>query len=174
MRNAMWKQCKISISSLLKISYLHVSLQNFSILRDLSMNSMRKDMKMYVCYVCEHSKFFKDFWGQWDTSRKLECLQLLNEIICEFDKLLSKPKFSSIEKIKTVASTYIWPLRVSTNKNHLTIVISSMREIGVRRRKQITLHIVMRQLWLNLRPQCVRFSISSTPIHSRISNSALV
>uniref|UniRef100_A0A0M3IU72 adenylate cyclase n=1 Tax=Ascaris lumbricoides TaxID=6252 RepID=A0A0M3IU72_ASCLU len=50
---------------------------------------------------------FKDFWGQWDTSRKLECLRLLNEIICEFDKLLSKPKFSSIEKIKTVASTYM-------------------------------------------------------------------
>ncbi|VDP50675.1 unnamed protein product [Heligmosomoides polygyrus] len=36
---------------------------------------------------------FKDFWSQWDTSRKLECLRLLNEIVCEFDK--------------TVASTYM-------------------------------------------------------------------
>lgn len=50
---------------------------------------------------------YKEFWGQWDRSRKLECLRLLNEIVCEFDKLLLKPKFSSIEKIKTVSSTYM-------------------------------------------------------------------
>ncbi|VDM26463.1 unnamed protein product [Toxocara canis] len=60
-----------------------------------------------VCVMFASIPNFKDFWGQWDTSRKLECLRLLNEIICEFDKLLSKPKFSSIEKIKTVASTYM-------------------------------------------------------------------
>lgn len=65
---------------------------------------------------------FKDYWSECDTTRKLECLRLLNEITCEFDKviffkvyhlyniqfqLLSKPKFSCIEKIKTVASTYM-------------------------------------------------------------------
>uniref|UniRef100_A0A158P8K9 adenylate cyclase n=1 Tax=Angiostrongylus cantonensis TaxID=6313 RepID=A0A158P8K9_ANGCA len=60
-----------------------------------------------VCVMFASIPNFKDFWSQWDTSRKLECLRLLNEIICEFDKLLSKPKFSSIEKIKTVASTYM-------------------------------------------------------------------
>ncbi|PAV57450.1 hypothetical protein WR25_17449 [Diploscapter pachys] len=60
-----------------------------------------------VCVMFASIPNFKDFWGQWDTSLKLECLRLLNEIICEFDKLLSKPKFSSIEKIKTVASTYM-------------------------------------------------------------------
>ncbi|TKR87318.1 hypothetical protein L596_011733 [Steinernema carpocapsae] len=60
-----------------------------------------------VCVMFASIPNFKDFWSQWDTSRKLECLRLLNEIVCEFDKLLSKPKFSCIEKIKTVASTYI-------------------------------------------------------------------
>ncbi|KJH53605.1 adenylate/guanylate cyclase catalytic domain protein [Dictyocaulus viviparus] len=60
-----------------------------------------------VCVMFASIPNFEDFWSQWDTSRKLECLRLLNEIICEFDKLLSKPKFSSIEKIKTVASTYM-------------------------------------------------------------------
>ncbi|WKY08879.1 hypothetical protein Q1695_001787 [Nippostrongylus brasiliensis] len=60
-----------------------------------------------VCVMFASIPNFKDFWSQWDTSRKLECLRLLNEIVCEFDKLLSKPKFSSIEKIKTVASTYM-------------------------------------------------------------------
>ncbi|CAI4223022.1 unnamed protein product [Auanema sp. JU1783] len=61
----------------------------------------------YVCVMFASIPNFKDFWSQWDTSRKLECLRLLNEIVCEFDKLLSKPKFSSIEKIKTVGSTYM-------------------------------------------------------------------
>uniref|UniRef100_H3BVX7 adenylate cyclase n=1 Tax=Tetraodon nigroviridis TaxID=99883 RepID=H3BVX7_TETNG len=31
----------------------------------------------------------------------------LNEIISDFDELLSKPKFSSVEKIKTIGSTYM-------------------------------------------------------------------
>ncbi|VDK33213.1 unnamed protein product [Gongylonema pulchrum] len=60
-----------------------------------------------VCVMFASIPNYKEFWGQWDRSRKLECLRLLNEIVCEFDKLLSKPKFSSIEKIKTVSSTYM-------------------------------------------------------------------
>jgi len=50
---------------------------------------------------------FKNYWSECDRSRKLECVRLLNEIVCEFDKLLLKPKFSCIEKIKTVHSTYM-------------------------------------------------------------------
>ncbi|CAI5451715.1 unnamed protein product [Caenorhabditis angaria] len=60
-----------------------------------------------VCVMFASIPNFKDFWSEWDTNRKLECLRLLNEIVCEFDKLLSKPKFSSVEKIKTVGSTYM-------------------------------------------------------------------
>lgn len=37
----------------------------------------------------------------------IECLRLLNQIIADFDQLLNKPKFSSIEKIKTIGSTYM-------------------------------------------------------------------
>lgn len=37
----------------------------------------------------------------------LKCLQLLNEIICDFDQLLSCPPFKTIEKIKTIGSTYM-------------------------------------------------------------------
>lgn len=37
----------------------------------------------------------------------LKCLQLLNEIICDFDQLLSHPDFRKIEKIKTIGSTYM-------------------------------------------------------------------
>nr|XP_034831481.1 adenylate cyclase type 2-like [Maniola hyperantus] len=51
---------------------------------------------------------YKEFYDETDVNKQgLECLRLLNEIICDFDKLLLKPKFSSIEKIKTIGSTYM-------------------------------------------------------------------
>ncbi|CAM1298160.1 ADCY7 (predicted) [Pycnogonum litorale] len=51
---------------------------------------------------------YKEFYDETDVNKQgLECLRLLNEIICDFDKLLSKPKFSCVEKIKTIGSTYM-------------------------------------------------------------------
>ncbi|XP_065078953.1 adenylate cyclase type 2 isoform X2 [Ochlerotatus camptorhynchus] len=51
---------------------------------------------------------YKEFYDETDVNKQgLECLRLLNEIICDFDKLLLKPKFSGIEKIKTIGSTYM-------------------------------------------------------------------
>lgn len=37
----------------------------------------------------------------------VECLRLLNEIIADFDNLLSQERFVAIDKIKTVGSTYM-------------------------------------------------------------------
>lgn len=72
---------------------------------------------------------FREFYDENDVNKQgLECLRLLNEIICDFDKvitnpmsfkkylfiiffyilqLLLKPKYSSIEKIKTIGCTYM-------------------------------------------------------------------
>ncbi|XP_054152430.1 adenylate cyclase type 2-like [Oppia nitens] len=51
---------------------------------------------------------YKEFYDENDVNKQgLECLRLLNEIICDFDLILSKPKFSKIEKIKTIGSTYM-------------------------------------------------------------------
>ncbi|CAG2168590.1 unnamed protein product [Oppiella nova] len=51
---------------------------------------------------------FKEFYDENDVNKQgLECLRLLNEIVCDFDKLLEKPKFSCVEKIKTIGSTYM-------------------------------------------------------------------
>lgn len=51
---------------------------------------------------------YKEFYDETDVNKQgLECLRLLNEIICDFDKLLLKPKYSGIEKIKTIGSTYM-------------------------------------------------------------------
>ncbi|XP_033126053.1 adenylate cyclase type 2-like [Anneissia japonica] len=51
---------------------------------------------------------YKEFYMETDINKEgLECLRLLNEIIADFDELLSKPKYSCVEKIKTIGSTYM-------------------------------------------------------------------
>ena len=37
----------------------------------------------------------------------IECMRLLNEIIADFDQLLTEERFRCIEKIKTIGSTYM-------------------------------------------------------------------
>ncbi|XP_037591543.1 adenylate cyclase type 4 isoform X5 [Cebus imitator] len=61
-----------------------------------------------VCVLFASVPDFKEFYSESDINHEgLECLRLLNEIIADFDELLSKPKFSGVEKIKTIGSTYM-------------------------------------------------------------------
>ncbi|MGH0166277.1 UNVERIFIED_CONTAM: hypothetical protein FKN15_055001 [Acipenser sinensis] len=67
----------------------------------------------------------QEFYTECDINKEgLECLRLLNEIIADFDELLSKPKFSGVEKIKTIGSTYMaatgltGPPRHENNQDH--------------------------------------------------------
>uniref|UniRef100_UPI0037E7FAD8 adenylate cyclase type 7 isoform X1 n=1 Tax=Semicossyphus pulcher TaxID=241346 RepID=UPI0037E7FAD8 len=61
-----------------------------------------------VCVMFASVPDFKEFYTECDINKDgLECLRLLNEIIADFDELLSKPKFSGVEKIKTIGSTYM-------------------------------------------------------------------
>ncbi|XP_075934180.1 adenylate cyclase type 7 [Anarhichas minor] len=61
-----------------------------------------------VCVMFASVPDFKEFYTECDINKEgLECLRLLNEIIADFDELLSKPKFSGVEKIKTIGSTYM-------------------------------------------------------------------
>ncbi|GAA6081599.1 adenylate cyclase type 7 isoform X1, partial [Tachysurus ichikawai] len=76
------------------------------------LNQKYKDLyyKSYdcVCVMFASVPDFKEFYTECDINKEgLECLRLLNEIIADFDELLSKPKFSSVEKIKTIGSTYM-------------------------------------------------------------------
>ncbi|CAL1301147.1 unnamed protein product [Larinioides sclopetarius] len=50
-----------------------------------------------------------------DEGRK--CLQVLHEIICEFDKLLYEPPFLKLEKIKTIGSTYMAAAGLQPGRN---------------------------------------------------------
>ncbi|XP_054545434.1 adenylate cyclase type 4 isoform X2 [Talpa occidentalis] len=61
-----------------------------------------------VCVLFASVPDFKEFYSESNINHEgLECLRLLNEIIADFDELLSKPKFSGVEKIKTIGSTYM-------------------------------------------------------------------
>eukprot|EP00079_Xenopus_tropicalis_P034624 XP_017948395.1 PREDICTED: adenylate cyclase type 7 isoform X3 [Xenopus tropicalis] len=61
-----------------------------------------------VCVMFASVPEFKVFYTECDVNKEgLECLRLLNEIIADFDELLMKPKFSGVEKIKTIGSTYM-------------------------------------------------------------------
>ncbi|KAK7910491.1 hypothetical protein WMY93_015175 [Mugilogobius chulae] len=61
-----------------------------------------------VCVLFASVPQFKEFYSESSINKEgLECLRFLNEIISDFDELLSKPKFSSVEKIKTIGSTYM-------------------------------------------------------------------
>ncbi|XP_053206968.1 adenylate cyclase type 6-like isoform X2 [Panonychus citri] len=71
---------------------------------------------------------FANFYSE-DINNGLECIRLLNEIIFDFDQLLDEDRFRSIEKIKTISSTYMAAAGLSPkdqNKsaaNHLTCLI---------------------------------------------------
>ncbi|XP_044125940.1 adenylate cyclase type 7 isoform X1 [Bufo gargarizans] len=75
-------------------------------------NKMNEDLyhQSYdcVCVMFASVPEFKVFYTECDVNKEgLECLRLLNEIIADFDELLMKPKFSGVEKIKTIGSTYM-------------------------------------------------------------------
>ncbi|XP_035711025.1 uncharacterized protein LOC110854056 isoform X2 [Folsomia candida] len=64
-----------------------------------------QDFKMASVMFASIPKFI-DFYSE-DVNKGIECIRLLNEIVVDFDELLDERRFGSIEKIKTVASTYM-------------------------------------------------------------------
>lgn len=51
---------------------------------------------------------FSEFYVELEANNEgVECLRLLNEIIADFDELLSEERFRYIEKIKSTGATYM-------------------------------------------------------------------
>nr|XP_019956209.1 PREDICTED: adenylate cyclase type 5-like isoform X2 [Paralichthys olivaceus] len=51
---------------------------------------------------------FSEFYVELEAnSEGVECLRLLNEIIADFDEIISEDQFRQLEKIKTIGSTYM-------------------------------------------------------------------
>uniref|UniRef100_A0A6J0UC57 adenylate cyclase n=1 Tax=Pogona vitticeps TaxID=103695 RepID=A0A6J0UC57_9SAUR len=51
---------------------------------------------------------FSEFYVELEANNEgVECLRLLNEIIADFDEIISEDQFRQLEKIKTIGSTYM-------------------------------------------------------------------
>lgn len=62
----------------------------------------------HVCIMFASIPNFSEFYIELEGNNEgVECLRLLNEIIADFDELLSEARFSSIEKIKSTGATYM-------------------------------------------------------------------
>lgn len=59
---------------------------------------------MVFASITNYHEFYTELDGN---NQGVECLRLLNEIIADFDDLLSEQRFKAIDKIKTVGSTYM-------------------------------------------------------------------
>ncbi|VVC99302.1 unnamed protein product [Leptidea sinapis] len=77
-------------------------------------NQFRTNMDLYhqsyhrVGVVFASITNYHEFYMELDGNNQgMECLRLLNEIIADFDELLGEERFSAIDKIKTVGSTYM-------------------------------------------------------------------
>lgn len=64
--------------------------------------------KSYNCVAVLFASIpnFSSFYSE-DINNGMECIRLLNEIIFDFDQLLEDEQFKSLEKVKTISSTYL-------------------------------------------------------------------
>lgn len=61
-----------------------------------------------ACVMFASIPNFSEFYVELEANNEgVECLRLLNEIIADFDELLSEKRFSDIEKIKSTGATYM-------------------------------------------------------------------
>lgn len=76
--------------------------------RDKNIDEIYHEQCDKVCVMFATIANFSEFYVELEGNNEgVECLRLLNEIIVDFDELLSQEKFSSIEKIKSTGSTYM-------------------------------------------------------------------
>ncbi|XP_045470841.1 adenylate cyclase type 5 isoform X2 [Harmonia axyridis] len=62
----------------------------------------------FVCVLFASIPNFSEFYVELEGNNEgVECLRLLNEIIADFDELLSEEQFKYIEKIKSTGATYM-------------------------------------------------------------------
>ncbi|XP_037089607.1 Ca(2+)/calmodulin-responsive adenylate cyclase-like [Pollicipes pollicipes] len=77
-------------------------------------NQFRNNMELYhqsyarIGVMFGSITNFHEFYSELDGNNQgVECLRLLNEIIADFDELLDEDRFRTVDKIKTIGSTYM-------------------------------------------------------------------
>uniref|UniRef100_A0A9J7YIL2 Adenylate cyclase type 4 n=1 Tax=Cyprinus carpio carpio TaxID=630221 RepID=A0A9J7YIL2_CYPCA len=98
-----------NVNRLLLQNLLPEHVTDFFIGKDIQNQDLYSKSCECVCVMfASVPHFFKEFYNESSVNNDgLECLRFLNEIISDFDELLNKPKFSAVEKIKTIGSTYM-------------------------------------------------------------------
>ncbi|KAL2104285.1 hypothetical protein ACEWY4_001153 [Coilia grayii] len=83
---------------------------------------------------------FSEFYVELEANNEgVECLRLLNEIIADFDEIISEERFRQLEKIKTIGSTYMAAsgLNDSTYDREGRSHILALADYAMRLRKQM-------------------------------------
>ncbi|XP_051735866.1 adenylate cyclase type 6 isoform X2 [Ctenopharyngodon idella] len=83
---------------------------------------------------------FSEFYTELEANNEgVECLRLLNEIIADFDEIISEEKFKQLEKIKTIGSTYMTAsgLNDSTYDKEGRTHILALADYAMRLREQM-------------------------------------
>ncbi|KAG7314103.1 hypothetical protein KOW79_022599 [Hemibagrus wyckioides] len=97
-----------NVNKLLLKNLLPCHVTNFFIGKNVPNQDLYSQSCESVCVMFASVPEFKEFYTEDSVNKDgLECLRFLNEIITDFDELLSKPKFNVIEKIKTIGTTYM-------------------------------------------------------------------
>ncbi|MEQ2196595.1 Adenylate cyclase type 6, partial [Xenoophorus captivus] len=83
---------------------------------------------------------FSEFYVELEANNEgVECLRLLNEIIADFDEIISEERFRQLEKIKTIGSTYMAAsgLNVTTYDREGRSHILALADYAMRLREQM-------------------------------------
>ncbi|XP_075163091.1 uncharacterized protein LOC142235716 [Haematobia irritans] len=76
--------------------------------RDKNIDDLYHEQCDSVCILFASIPNFSEFYVELEGNNEgVECLRLLNEIIADFDELLSEERFRYIEKIKSTGATYM-------------------------------------------------------------------
>ncbi|XP_030624637.1 adenylate cyclase type 6 [Chanos chanos] len=93
-----------------------------------------------VCVMFASISNFSEFYVELEANNEgVECLRLLNEIIADFDEIISEEKYRQLEKIKTIGSTYMAAsgLNDSTYDKEGRSHITALADYAMRLREQM-------------------------------------
>ncbi|KAM9449931.1 adenylate cyclase type 4 isoform 1-T2 [Clarias gariepinus] len=97
-----------NVNKLLLQNLLPSHVTNFFMGKNVTNQDLYSQSCEAVCVMFASVPEFKEFYTESNENGDgLECLRFLNEIITDFDELLCKPKFNTVEKIKTIGTTYM-------------------------------------------------------------------
>ncbi|XP_031344444.1 adenylate cyclase type 6-like isoform X2 [Photinus pyralis] len=116
----------------------------------------------FVCIMFASIPNFSEFYVELEGNNEgVECLRLLNEIIADFDELLSEEQFRYIEKIKSTGATYMAASGLTQNTCDMKQFqhVTAMADYALRIREQLA--VVNEHSFNNFR---IRIGINIGPV----------